>query len=163
MSLNPNGLNSSYLNDMFAQDSNAIQHLKSLLLQERQLLEERKPEGLQEIVARKDQHLETLTFNAKQREQLLNAAGLNTSLAGWEQLLSSDSATQSLVSGWRTLTNEFIECQKANEINGRMISRSKQTLTHLLNLIRGQVTVPSLYTQTGTTSNYNNSNSIVKA
>lgn len=156
-------LNINYLNDMFVQDSAAVQKLKKLLLQERDLLEQRKPEGLQEIVALKDQQLETLTFNAKQRQQLLQAAGLVTTLAGWEQLLLRDPSTQGLVANWQLLTAEFVECQKANEINGRMINRSKQTLTHLLNLIRGQVEMPSLYTQKGSTTNQNSSHSLVRA
>lgn len=156
-------LNINYLNDMFVQDSAAVQKLKKLLLQERDLLEQRKPEGLQEIVALKDQQLETLTFNAKQRQQLLQAAGLVTTLAGWEQLLLRDPSTHNLVANWQLLTAEFVECQKANEINGRMINRSKQTLTHLLNLIRGQVEMPSLYTQKGSTTNQNSSHSLVRA
>jgi len=156
-------LNINYLNDMLVQDSAAVQKLKKLLLQERELLEQRTPEGLQEIIPQKDQQLETLTFNAKQREQLLRAAGLATTLAGWEQLLLRDPTTHILVAKWQLLTSEFVECQKANEINGRMINRSKQTLTNLLNLIRGQVSMPSLYTQKGSTTNHNSSNSLVKA
>lgn len=156
-------LNINYLNDMLVQDSSAVQKLKNLLLLERELLEQRKPEGLQEIVALKDQQLNTLSFNARQRQQLLQAAGLNANLAGWEELLLRDPATHALVASWQVLTAEFVECQKANEINGRMINRSKQTLTHLLNLIRGQVAIPALYTQKGSTTNQNNSQTMVKA
>ena len=156
-------LNINYLNDMLVQDSAAVQKLKNLLLQERELLEQRKPDGLQEIVERKDQHLSTLSFNARQRQQLLQAAGLTANLAGWEELLLREAASHSLIASWQALTADFIECQKANEINGRMINRSKQTLTHLLNLIRGQVAIPALYTQKGSTTNQNSSQTMVKA
>lgn len=156
-------LNINYLNDMLVQDSSAVQKLKNLLLQERELLEQRKPEGLQDIVALKDQQLSTLSFNARQRQQLLQAAGLTANLAGWEELLLREASSQAMLASWQTLTAEFIECQKANEINGRMINRSKQTLTHLLNLIRGQVAIPSLYTQKGSTTNQNSSQTMVKA
>ena len=156
-------LNINYLNDMLVQDSSAVQKLKNLLLLERELLEQRKPEGLQDIVALKDQQLNTLSFNARQRQQLLQAAGLSANLAGWEELLLRDPATHTLVASWQVLTAEFVECQKANEINGRMINRSKQTLTHLLNLIRGQVAIPALYTQKGSTTNQNSSQTVVKA
>lgn len=156
-------LNINYLNDMLVQDSSAVQKLKNLLLQERELLEQRTLEGLQEIVALKDQQLGTLSFNARQRQQLLQAAGLSANLAGWEELLLSEPSTQTLVASWQTLTAEFVECQKANEINGRMINRSKQTLNHLLNLIRGQVAIPALYTQKGSTTQQNNSQTMVKA
>ncbi len=153
----------SYLRDMLAQDSAAVAQLKTLLLTERQKLEERQLQGLQEIITQKDKLVESLAFSAKQREQALRAAGLETTLIGWEKFLLRSPATLSLIPGWQALTAEFVECQKANEINGRMINRSKQTLSHLLNLIRGQVAMPSLYTQTGTTTNQNNSYTVAKA
>lgn len=156
-------LNIAYLRDMLAQDSSTVAKLKDLLLTEREQLEQRKHQGLQEIITAKDQLLEILSFNAKQREQLLRAVGIETTLAGWEQLLLRDPSTLSLIPGWQQLTREFVECQKANEINGRMINRSKQTLTHLLNLVRGQVAAPSLYTQKGATTNYSSSHTVAKA
>lgn len=156
-------LNIDFMRDMLTQDSAAVNQLQSLLLQERQLLETRKLEGMQEILAQKDRLLGVLSFSAKQRAQLLQAAGLPGDMAGWEQLLMRNPATQHLIPDWQILTNDFIECQKANEINGRMINRSKQTLTHLLNLIRGQVAAPSLYTQKGTATNQGSSYTVAKA
>ena len=156
-------LNTQFLRDMMAQDAEAIKQLKSLLLQERELLEQRKLEGMQEIVSLKDQLLDNLSFTAKQREQLLRNAGLSPDLAGWHTFLGRDSQTSALIPEWQSLTNEFIECQTANETNGKMISRSKQTLSHLLNLLRGQVAAPSLYTQKGATTNHSSSHTVVKA
>jgi flagellar biosynthesis protein FlgN len=152
-----------FLREMYAQDSTAVSQLTALLIRERELLEGRQLHGLQEIVTQKDHLLDTLAFNAKQREQLLQAAGLENSLAGWAQLLISDATTQTLIPQWQTLTRDFIECQKANEINGRMINRSKQTLTQLLNLIRGQVAAPSLYTQKGSATQQSRSQTLVRA
>jgi flagellar biosynthesis protein FlgN len=156
-------LNIQFLRDMLAQDSDAVTQLQTLLLQERTLLEQRKPEGMQEIVGKKDQLLSNLAFTAKQRTQLLSNAGLSTDLTGWIEFLSRDALTITLVPEWQTLTHHFIECQTANEINGKLINRSKQTLTHLLNLLRGQVAAPSLYTQKGATSNSSHSHTVVKA
>ena len=156
-------LNTDYVRDMLAQDTDSINQLKLLLLQERRQLEQRELEGMQELVARKDQLLEILAFNAKQRTQLMQAAGIEQTFTGWEQLLLRDPSTRGLIPSWQLLTNEFIECQKANEVNGKMINRSKQTLTHLLNLIRGQVAAPSLYTQKGSTTNNSSSHTVVKA
>lgn len=156
-------LNLQFLRDMLVQDTNAITQLRALLLQERELLEQRKPEGLQEIVNQKDHLLGNLSFNAKQRAQLLRNASLSTDLEGWKAFLGRDALTFALIPEWQTLTQDFIECQAANEINGKMINRSKQTLTHLLNLIRGQVATPSLYTQKGSTNNHHSSHTVVKA
>lgn len=156
-------VNIQYLRDMLTQDASSIGQLKAALTAERELLEQRKLEGLQELVALKDQLLGNLTFTAKSREQLLRSIGLETTLVGWEQFLLRDPSTRHLIPEWQKLTNEFVECQKANEINGKMINRSKQTLSHLLNLIRGQVAAPSLYTQKGATSHHNNSYTVTKA
>ncbi len=156
-------LNAQLLRDMLTQDTNAVKQLKDLLLKERELLEQRKLEGLQEIVGLKDHLLGNLSFTAKQREQVLRNAGLPTDLAGWNTFLSRDALTRALIPEWQTLTHEFIECQTANEINGKMINRSKQTLSHLLNLLRGQVAAPPLYTQKGATTNHSGSHTVVKA
>jgi flagellar biosynthesis protein FlgN len=156
-------LNIQYLRDMLTQDSDSVKQLKTLLLAERELLEQRKSEGLQEIVSQKDYLLGNLSFNAKQRTQLLNSLGLTPDLDGWITFLGRDALTLKLVPQWQVLTNEFTECQSANEINGKMINRSKQTLSHLLNLIRGQVAAPSLYTQKGSTANYSSSHTVAKA
>jgi len=152
-----------FLSDMLATDSKAILELKTLLNQERELLEKRELQGLQAIVDRKDVLLQQLRFSAKQREQILTAAGLTTDLAGWDAFLLRDGSTRFLIPEWQKITQVFIECQKANEINGKMISRSKQTLNHLLNLLRGQVAPPTLYNQKGTSTHYNNSYSVTKA
>lgn len=156
-------LNTQFLHDMLAQDASAIQELKGLLTRERELLEQRQLEGMQEIVSQKDHLLGTLSYSARQREQILRNAGLSTDLAGWKMFLERDALTLSLIPGWTTLTAEFAECQAANEVNGKMINRSKQTLSHLLNLIRGQVASPSLYTQKGSTTNYSSTHTVAKA
>lgn len=156
-------LNIQFLREMLDQDSNAIEQLKALLIKERELLEQRKLEGMQEIVSQKDHLLGNLSFTARQREQMLRSAGLATDLAGWQSFLERDALTLSLIPAWQTLTNDFAECQAANEVNGKMINRSKQTLSHLLNLIRGQVAAPSLYTQKGSTTNYSSTHTVAKA
>lgn len=156
-------LNVQFLSDMLATDSKAINELRELLQQERQLLEKRELQGLQAIIDRKDTLLNQLRFSAKQREQVLLAAGLSTDLAGWEEFLLRDGATRFLIPEWQNITQVFLDCQRANEINGKMIGRSKQTLNHLLNLLRGQVAPPTLYNQKGAAAHYNNSYSVTKA
>lgn len=156
-------LNIQFLREMLDQDSNAIEQLKALLIKERELLEQRKLEGMQEIVSQKDHLLGNLSFTARQREQMLRSAGLATDLAGWQSFLERDALTLNLIPAWQILTNDFAECQAANEVNGKMINRSKQTLSHLLNLIRGQVAAPSLYTQKGSTTNYSSTHTVAKA
>jgi len=156
-------LNIQFLRDMLLQDANSIEQLHALLLKEREMLEQRKLEGMQEIVGQKDYLLGNLSYTAKQREQLLRSLGLTTDLAGWEAFLGRDATTHSLIPEWQILTQQFIECKAANDINGKMINRSKQTFSQLLNLIRGQVAAPSLYTQKGSTTNHSSTHTVAKA
>lgn len=156
-------LNPHTLQHMIAQDSAAITELKSLLLRERELLEQRQHEEMPAIIERKDQLLEHLSISAKQRESMLQAAGLKANTGNWEKLMGQSAATQELLQPWHALMTEFAECKDLNEINGKMIGRSRKTLGHLLNLLRGQVATPQLYTNTGTTTSSASSHCISEA
>ena len=111
------------LHNMIAQDSAAIGELKSLLLRERELLEQRDHSELPAIIERKDQLLETLGLNARQRASLLKAAGFKASPEQWEIFLGQNAATRDLLDSWRSLMAEFAQCKSLNEINGKMIGR----------------------------------------
>ena len=145
-------LNKNALQTMIEQDSATIAELKSLLLRERAQLEQREHDELPQIIARKDQLLEDLAFSAKQRQSVLQSLGMKSDSATWERLLEQGEATRELVTPWRNLMSEFAECKSLNEVNGKMIGRSRQTLTQLLNLLRGQVAAPQLYNNMGATT-----------
>lgn len=151
------------LRQMIAQDSAAITQFKQLLTQERELLEQRKQEGLQEIIEQKAAVIDQLNNSAKLRQQILIALGLPTNAAGWDTFLQRNNATLPLRDDWQILVSEFEECQKMNDVNGKMIARSQQTLNHLLNLLRGKVAAPSLYTAQGTQTQYTASYTVAKA
>lgn len=158
MSISP-----TFVEQMIAQDTNAIQQLKALLVRERSLLEKRQHEELPDIITQKDQLLDTLAQSAKQRQQLLQNLGLKTDVQTWQDLLSAHAALVNLRAPWQTLTEEFAECQRLNDINGKMIARSKQTLGNLLNILRGQVAAPQLYNQNGATTNGSSTHTLAKA
>lgn len=158
MSLDINGLR-----QMLAQDSIAVAQLKQLLIEERALLEQRKQEGMQQIIDQKTIAVDSLNNSAKLRQQILNALGLPANAAGWDTFLQRNTATLPLRDDWKNLVSEFEECKKMNEVNGKMIARSQQTLNHLLSLLRGKVAAPSLYTAQGTKTQYSSSYTVAKA
>jgi len=151
------------LRHMIAQDNTSISQLKQLLAQERVLLEQRKQEGLQEIIEQKAAVVDSLNNNAKLRQQILNTLGLPTNADGWDTFLQRNTATLPLRDDWKNLVVEFEECREMNDVNGKMIARSQQTLNHLLNLLRGKVPAPSLYTAQGTQTQYTSSYTVAKA
>jgi len=156
-------LDISSLRQMIAQDSAAIAQLKQLLAHEREQLEQRKQEALPRIVEQKSALLDLLNNSAKQRQQILTTLGLPTNANGWDMFLQRNTATLPLRDEWKILVSDFADCQKMNDINGKMIARSQQTLNHLLGLLRGKVAAPSLYTAQGTKTQHTASYTVAKA
>lgn len=151
------------LRQMLAQDSAALAQLKQLLIQERELLEQRKQDGMQEIINQKASAVDQLNNSAKIRHQILTTLGLSTNADGWDMFLQRNALTIPLRDEWKNLVNEFAECQKMNDVNGKMIARSQQTINHLLNLLRGKTPAPSLYTSKGTQTQHTASFTVAKA
>ena len=151
------------LRHMITQDSAALAQLKQLLAQERTLLEQRKQDGLQDIITQKTALVDQLNESAKLRHQILTTLGLPTTAIGWDTFLQRNTATLPLRDDWKNLVSEFEECQKMNDVNGKMIARSQQTVNHLLSLLRGKVAAPSLYTAQGTKTQYTSSYTVAKA
>lgn len=156
-------LDISLLRQMLAQDSAAISQLKTLLIQERTQLVERKQDQLASIVEQKSILVDQLNHNSKQRQQILSTLNLPTNATGWDLFLQRNTATLPLREEWKSLTCEFEECQTMNDINGKIIARSQQTLHHLLNLLRGKVASPSLYTAQGMKTQQTSSYTVAKA
>lgn len=156
-------LNVTSLREMIAQDSAALAQLKQLLALEREQLEQRKQDELPRIVEQKAILLEQLNNSAKQRQQILTTLGLPANANGWDLFLQRNTTTQPLLNDWKMLVSDFEDCQKMNDVNGKMIARSQQTLSHLLSLLRGKVPAPSLYTAQGTKTQHTASYTVAKA
>lgn len=156
-------LDISLLRNMIAQDSAALAQLKQLLAQERDQLEQRKQDQLPQIIEQKAALLDLLGNNANQRKQILTTLNLPANAQGWDIFLQRNTTTLPLRDDWKLLVSEFEDCQKMNDINGKMIARSQQTLSHLINLLRGKVAAPSLYTAQGTKTQHTSSYTVAKA
>ncbi len=156
-------LDITLLSQMLAQDSVAIQQLKQLLLDEREQLAQRKQEQLAAIAEQKTTLVNQLSHNSKQRQSILTALNLPTNTEGWDIFLQRNTITLPLRADWQRLVGEFEECQELNDINGKMIARSQQTLNHLLNLLRGKVATASLYTAQGLKTEQTSSFTVAKA
>ena len=151
------------LREMIALDSSALAQLKQLLAHEREQLEQRKQDELSSIVEKKTILVDQLNISAKQRQSILSTLGLPTNANGWDLFLQRNTATLPLRDDWKLLVAEFEECQKMNDINGKMIARSQQTLNHLLGLLRGKVASPSLYNAQGAKTEHTHSYTVAKA
>src|SRR5690625_6714139 len=130
---------------MHAQSTTDIEKLAELHTFERDYLQTRQHEQLPELIEAKDQLLAQLGARSQQRQQWLVQANLSRDQHGWVEFLHRQAYTLALIEPWQELTERFSECQKMNEINGKIIGRYRQTLIKLLNILHSQESGPQLY------------------
>ncbi len=129
------------------------QQLEQLLTQEKNALAKRDSKTIKQVVEAKKPLLQSLEKNALSRNQILRAMSLTESPDDWRKLV----ATMKLEKSWTQLENQLKRCQQLNAVNELVISRSKQSVGHVLNILRGNLGKPNLYNQTGNTNNQNSS------
>ncbi|TQV84125.1 flagellar protein FlgN [Exilibacterium tricleocarpae] len=155
MSTSPPSINPRRIQQLMSADSRACTALLALLKQEQAALKGRDQSRLETLLADKQTYTTALEEGARQRQLLLQEAGLDTTAAAWRTLLESLDRRYpgiGLSSAWSALAALFEDCQKHNNINGKMIARGQQTMSRLLNLLRGQTAAPGLYDRAGSTS-----------
>lgn len=158
MSVNP-----ALVQQMLEQDTHAACELLKLLNQESDVLKQRDHEALQVLINEKSDHIALLEAHAAERNALLKSLELPADSQGWLAFLQADPQLAPLKSGYDSLNITLTQCRERNEINGKLIGRSQQTLRKLLDLVKGQSPNADLYTATGTTSQSGLSNTVAKA
>ncbi len=111
---------------------------------------------------RSEQLLGKLDQSAKLRSQWLQQLGLKASADDWENLVLKQQ-DPSLTVRFQALNDSIKNCRELNEVNGRLIGRSQQTLAKLLNIMRGTQATPQLYGSDGSTQNRSESRCFTQA
>lgn len=124
------------------------ERLLDILQKEREFLIQREQRQLTALLEVKSALLVELDNQAAQRLAYLQTLGLPPTEQAWRQSLtaSEDPHIQDL---WQILQALLTDCKHHNEVNGKMISRSRMTLGRLLNLLRGQPETGELYNKKG--------------
>lgn len=149
------------VHSLIQQDLTASEHLFDLLEQEREALQARRYPDLVTLLEEKAKALDLLDQHAQQRFDLLAEAGMAQSDAAWCELLDA-LADPHIHRDWQTLLDSVRNCRHSNIINGTMVARGRQTLGRLLTILRGQISVPELYDQSGAPQSGNNSHTMIK-
>lgn len=136
--------------------------LLTLLQQECELLKQRERTQIEQLTRDKIPLITRLEAGRQTRQQWLRALGLTADQPHWEQLLNQHGG-QKLLEDWQNLQARFSDCQRQNDINGRLVARGKQSLHRLLQVVRGQGDAPKLYTAGGRTRAQLSQRSFVKA
>lgn len=142
-------------------DLNACTELLALLQAEREALTERKLPELVEIIEAKAKTIDLLDAQAQERREILAGLQRPSEESEWQALVK-EVDDEALNQSWEELREMLTECKRFNEVNGRMISRGKQTLGKLLTLLRGQNIATDLYNAQGESQGQYSSHTVVK-
>jgi len=150
------------ISTLIKNDKASIAQLKLTLQQECEALKTRNHSELPPLIEEKNRLLSELDRSSQQRASILKATNLPTTKESWEQLLRdmTDSETQA---EWTWIQDELKACHTMNQVNGKLITRSRNTLGHLVNLLKGQVASPELYNQAGVKRPNSHTHTMIKA
>lgn len=138
-------ISASEIERHITRDIESCKVLLQLLHAERDALRERQLDLLEDILQNKAEHLQSLENSAQQRAQWLGSSGSGGPPLEyrWNSLLAEHAPH--LQPHWKSLRELLQSCQAENEVNGKMLGRSQQTLNRVLGLLRGQNDSPTLY------------------
>tara|TARA_R110001592_G_scaffold138511_5_gene357734 strand:+ start:34115 stop:34588 length:474 start_codon:yes stop_codon:yes gene_type:complete len=150
------------LKELLKQDIIDLASLKSLLEQEKITLTTRNIQKINQLTEQKSKTVAQLESRAKLKAKLMAGSGLGIRPGQVEEKLFTLNDKE-LMSLWQTSRDQLNKCQEQNSVNGSIISQSRQRVTKLMTIIRGQNKTPNLYGQQGKTQAFNSSHRIGKA
>lgn len=131
------------------QDVSACRNLLQLLEQEREALQTRDVEKLEDVIQNKSANLLHLEQSARQRSVWVAEQRKPNEKAEtvWQTLIAiTKPEAQREWAEFRTLLRE---CQEQNEINGKLLARNQQVFSRLLAIVRGRDENDPLYNEKG--------------
>ncbi|MBU2887265.1 flagellar protein FlgN [Gilvimarinus agarilyticus] len=158
MSVNP-----SLVSQMLDNDLAAAKALLELLQRETELLKNRQHTELESTLSVKAEHLNVLDAHARERTSLLLSLGLANDSDGWLEYMQSTPSLTPLITKWQEIQSVITQCNQQNTKNGKLINRSQQTLSRILDLVKGKSAGDNLYNAKGVTTRSVNSGNAVKA
>ena len=153
---------SADLKKLLKQDIIDLTTLTSLLEQEKITLTTRNTQKINQLAEHKSQTINQLEARAKLKAKLIANSGLGIRPGQVEEKLSTLN-DQELMILWKDSRDQLSACQEQNAVNGSIITQSRQRVTKLMDIIRGQNKVPNLYGQQGKTQAFNSTHRIGKA
>ncbi|ODC02455.1 hypothetical protein BFW38_01745 [Terasakiispira papahanaumokuakeensis] len=125
--------------DLLLESIHHLRALDSLLQEERQCLTAHEPhEQLEAIVNKKQVALEQVITDTKNRNEFLEAQGVELNEAGVEQFLSQQppAVAQALNKGWQQLQQLMAQLQESNMLNGRLVNHVQQQVEVFLTAVQ---------------------------
>lgn len=155
---NSAGASTLAIADLVDQDLTSSLALLHTLEKEQEALQERDHEQLRELLEEKTALLNTLDAGSVQRAEILRELQQPNDQYAWESLIDA-MGDHDLKDHWTSLKDTIADCQQLNEVNGKIIARSQQSVQSLMQILRGDNGQQNLYTSSGTTNNSGRLNS----
>lgn len=128
------------------QDITHSEQLLAVLMQERQALESREYNGLENLIAQKKNLVEQLENNAAQRKRWLSQHGMADDFTA---LNAANTEAPDVATRWETAAIVWRDCQTANQVNEQICRRTRLVVENVLNILRGQNAPSATYDAKG--------------
>lgn len=137
--------------------------LRQILLDEFEILSQNSPEGLEDLLAKKQEALSKLATSDDALRAMLGEHGLADDAPGLEQLFSRLDSSGRLQRHWDRLAALLRECETQNQTNGGLVELSQQQVELALNVLRGETQSAPTYGADGHARRASRSRSIAEA
>lgn len=153
---------STRLKNSLKQDITDLNQLLTLLEEEKQLLKTRESKKIESIASTKSQIISQIEGRAKLKAKLFAHSGLGIRPGNVEPaiLKLNDKELSNL---WAESREKLNLCKERNLVNGAIISRSRQRVGRLMDIIRGKSNAQNLYGQKGKQQSFSSHQKIAKA
>ena len=133
------------------QDLALAMRLKTLLLEEKDRLEQRQYPAYQQVVKDKTQLLVQLDQADLERKQLMAGMGFNADRQGFFAFLQQVPASwqEKFTQVWEGLSDAMNTCARLNKVNGKILAHSQNAIERLMVIIRGGSQQPTVYQANG--------------
>jgi flagella synthesis protein FlgN len=133
------------------QSQEAFGQLQQLLEQEQQCLKQNDRKALSAVVQEKSQALQAAQQSEQQLIALLNQLKCPLELAAMENLLALvPPRFKTIISNqWTRLSEAMRQCQRLNQVNGKVIARIRMGLASVVSTLKGQEPSTQIYQASG--------------
>lgn len=152
----------SQLKSTLKQDIQDLNSLSDLLKQEKELLKTRESKSIEALANKKSQIIKQIETRAKAKAKLFASSGLGIRPGKIESALQAMNDPE-LMSLWIASREKLTLCKEQNLVNGAIITRSKQRVGRLMDIIRGKHKAPNIYGQKGKEQSFSDNHRIAKA
>lgn len=150
------------LRQLLQQDCDQLAELAQLLGEENRLLAGSNATALEQLTLRKNSLLDQVRARAKQKIQLLVQSGYRPQSGSPSRYIRSTGLTD-LVDLWSHADAALADCQRQNQVNGRIISHLQKRLARLTDIFRGTTGHQKLYGASGEQTSVNQRNMLASA